>query len=53
MLKADGWYEIRQRGSHKIMRHPKKPGELVFPDHGSKEMRKGLAINLLKQAGLK
>jgi len=53
MLRADGWFEIRQRGSHKIMRNPARSNELVFPDHGNKEVPKGLYQSILKQAGLK
>ncbi|MEO6978808.1 MAG: type II toxin-antitoxin system HicA family toxin [Mucilaginibacter sp.] len=49
----DGWYVIRQEGSHKIMAHPVKKGSFPFPDHGSKEIGKGLAAKILKQAGIK
>jgi hypothetical protein len=28
LLKKDGWYEIRQTGSHVMMRHPTKAGHL-------------------------
>jgi predicted RNA binding protein YcfA (HicA-like mRNA interferase family) len=50
-----GWYVLREgRGSHKILAHPDKPGEIiVFPDHGNDEMGKGLESKILKQAGLK
>jgi predicted RNA binding protein YcfA (HicA-like mRNA interferase family) len=41
------------KGSHKILIHPDKAGiEIVFPDHGSDEIAKGLALRILKQAGL-
>lgn len=53
ILKKDGWIVIRQTGSHKIMEHPVKPGTIVFPDHGSKEIGTGIANAILKQAGLK
>lgn len=26
MIKDDGWYEVRQRGSHKQFKHPIKKG---------------------------
>jgi predicted RNA binding protein YcfA (HicA-like mRNA interferase family) len=35
------------------MIHPTKDGSFPFPNHGTKEMGKGLAIKILKQAGLK
>jgi mRNA interferase HicA len=35
-----------------IMEHPVKPGQVVFPNHGSKELGKGLELKLRKQAGI-
>ena len=48
-----GWLVCCEEGSHKIMAHPTKKGSFPFPDHGSKEIGKGLASAILKQAGLK
>jgi mRNA interferase HicA len=53
IVKKDGWYMVRQDGSHMIMQHNTKPGQLVVPVHGSKEVGKGLAIKILKDAGIK
>ena len=53
ILNRDGWVTKRQTGSHLIMTHPTKEGMLIFPNHGSAEVGKGLANKLLKQAGLK
>ena len=53
LLIKDGWFEIRQSGSHKIMEHPKKGGQLIVPFHGSKEVEKGLLNALLKKAEIK
>jgi predicted RNA binding protein YcfA (HicA-like mRNA interferase family) len=53
LLKRDGWFKVRQRGSHITMHHPTKPGSLTVPDHGSKEVGTGLAAEILKQAGIK
>ena len=50
ILKQDGWLIIRQKGSHVIMEHPLKDGQLVVPFHSSKEVKKGLVSGLLKQA---
>jgi len=44
---------VRQSGSHMIMEHPTKEGTVVFPNHGSKELGKGLEKVIRKQAGLK
>lgn len=47
----DGWMAIRQTGSHVIY---EKDGKLVtIPDHGSKELKKGLVLGIKKQMGLK
>jgi len=53
ILKNDGWFEIRQRGSHKIMQHPTKQGQLTVPYHAGKEVKKGLLSAILKQSKIK
>ena len=53
LIKKAGWEEVRQSGSHIILRHPDEKENLIFPNHGSKEIRKGLAEKLRKQAGIK
>lgn len=50
LLKKDGWFEVRQKGSHVIMKHPNKREQLTVPNHSSKEVKKGLLTALLKQA---
>lgn len=50
ILKSDGWFEIRQTGSHVIMKHPTKKTQLTVPYHAGKEVKKGLLKALLKQA---
>ena len=35
------------------MRHATKKGMIIFPNHGSSEVGKGLERKLLKQAGIK
>lgn len=51
-LKADGWYEVEQRGSHVQLKHPTKPGKVTVPDHGSKDIPTGTLKQIMKQAGL-
>jgi predicted RNA binding protein YcfA (HicA-like mRNA interferase family) len=53
LLIKDGWEVISSRGSHLNMRHPVKPGIIIFPDHGSKEVGSGLEKKIRKDAGLK
>ncbi len=52
-LLRDGWFVQRQEGSHLIMRHPMKKGQIVMTNHGRMEMGKGLENKILKAAGLK
>jgi len=52
ILQKDGWFVVRQTGSHMIMEHPIKKGKIVCPFHSSQEVGKGLATKILKDAGL-
>jgi len=52
-LKKAGWKEIRQKGSHKILRKEGNVETIVFPYHRGKEVPTGTANRILKQAGLK
>ncbi|MBI2940809.1 MAG: type II toxin-antitoxin system HicA family toxin [Chloroflexi bacterium] len=51
-LRRDGWYFVRQRGSHRFFAHPTKPGIVVVPIHAGKTLRLGLLNDMLKDAGL-
>ena len=53
ILQRDGWFIVKQTGSHLTMVHPTKAGSLIVPFHGSHEVGKGLENKLLKKAGLK
>ena len=53
ILLKDGWYIVSQSGSHLKLRHTNKSGTLIFPNHGSQELGKGLERKLLKDAGIK
>jgi mRNA interferase HicA len=53
LLVKDGWYPVSQSGSHVKMKHDTKIGTIVFPNHGSQELGKGLEIKIKKVAGLK
>ena len=50
-LKADGWFEARQTGSHKQFRHPTKPGTVTVP-HPKAEMAIGTLKSIEKQSGV-
>ena len=39
-LRADGWYEAAQKGSHVQLKHPVKPGRVTVA-HPSREIASG------------
>jgi predicted RNA binding protein YcfA (HicA-like mRNA interferase family) len=53
LLKKDGWFEVRQKGSHVILQHPERSEQLTVPYHSGKEVKKGLLVAILKQANIK
>lgn len=53
ILESNNWFEVRQRGSHKIFKHEEISETLSVPDHGTKNLGKGLVNSILKTAGLK
>ena len=53
LLKEDGWYEVKQVGSHHQYKHPVKPGKVTVPEHGGKDINLTVAKSIIKQAGLK
>ena len=52
-LIKDGWYPVSQKGSHVKMRHDEKAGIIIFPNHGSQEVGKGLEMKIKREMGLK
>jgi predicted RNA binding protein YcfA (HicA-like mRNA interferase family) len=52
LIKKAGWYPISQKGSHVKMKHDLIKGMLIFPNHGSQEVGKGLEKKIKKQAGI-
>lgn len=53
IIEADGWYLVRQKGSHKQYKHPFKTGTVTIPDHGKNdELDHQLVNSILKQAAL-
>lgn len=53
ILTRYGWFAISQKGSHVKMKHETKEGIIIFPNHGSQELGKGLENKILKDAGIK
>ena len=50
--KADGWREVRRRGSHVQFRHPTKAG-VVTVAHPRKDVPIGTRRNIERQAGIR
>jgi predicted RNA binding protein YcfA (HicA-like mRNA interferase family) len=52
-LEADGWFQVRQKGSHRQFHHRTKPGTVTVAGKPSLEVPQGTLNSVLKQAGLK
>jgi predicted RNA binding protein YcfA (HicA-like mRNA interferase family) len=53
LLQADGWFEVRVKGSHRQFHHPSKPGTVTVAGRPSVDIPPGTLNSALKQAGLK
>jgi predicted RNA binding protein YcfA (HicA-like mRNA interferase family) len=53
LLEKDGWFQVRQKGSHKQYHHPIKNGTVTIAGKPNDDIAKGTLNNILKQAQLK
>ena len=53
LLKCDGWYVARMRGSHRQFKHPGKAGLVTVAGKPGDDLAPGTLNSILKQAGLK
>jgi predicted RNA binding protein YcfA (HicA-like mRNA interferase family) len=51
-LKADGWREVAQKGSHVQLKHPTKAGRVTVP-HPKRDLPLGTLKGIERHAGLK
>jgi predicted RNA binding protein YcfA (HicA-like mRNA interferase family) len=51
-LRRDGWEQVRQSGSHVILKHPTKSGYVIVPIHARVIMKLKTLQTILSQAGL-
>jgi predicted RNA binding protein YcfA (HicA-like mRNA interferase family) len=51
-IKADGWRQVDQKGSHVQFEHPTKPGRVIVP-HPRRDIPRGTMRSIEKQAGIK
>lgn len=52
LLKADGWVEVAQKGSHLQLKHPSKPGRVTLP-HPKRDLAIGTLASVERQSGLR
>tara|TARA_R110002124_G_scaffold171443_1_gene339123 strand:- start:743 stop:931 length:189 start_codon:yes stop_codon:yes gene_type:complete len=54
LIENDGWFQVRQRGSHRAYKHLEKEGIVTIAYHKlADEIPKGTLNSILKQANLK
>ncbi len=53
ILEADGWFQVRMRGSHRQYKHPTKLGTVTVSGKPSIDIPPGTLSSALKQAYLK
>jgi predicted RNA binding protein YcfA (HicA-like mRNA interferase family) len=53
LLEADGWFQVRVKGSHRQFHHPSKRGTVTVAGKPSVDVPPGTLNSALKQAGLK
>ena len=51
MLLKNGWYQVKQKGSHHQYKHPTKLGKVTIPEH-SGDLNPDTIKAIMKQAGL-
>lgn len=50
-LNAEGWYVDRQKGSHRQLKHPDKPGRVTVAGHPSMDLHPDTLKSISQQAG--
>ena len=53
LIEADGWTQVRMKGSHRQFHHRTKPGTVTVSGKASVDIPPGTLNSALKQAGLK
>jgi predicted RNA binding protein YcfA (HicA-like mRNA interferase family) len=51
-LRKDGWRVVRQKGSHRQLQHPTKPGTVTVAGKPSRDIDPKILASIKKQAGL-
>ena len=53
LIEANGWLQVRQKGSHRQFHHPARPGTVTVSGKPNVDVPPGTLNSALKQAGLK
>ena len=53
LLKRDGWVQVSQKGSHRQLKHPSKPGRVTVNGHPGDDLPQDMHKSILRQAGLR
>ena len=53
LIEADGWIQVRMKGSHRQFHHPTKTGTVTVAGKSSIDIPPGTLSSALKQTGLK
>ncbi len=51
ILLKDGWFQVKQKGSHHQYKHPTKSGKITVPEH-SGDIHPDTVKSIMQQAGL-
>ena len=51
ILFKDGWYQVKQKGSHHQYKHPNKPGKVTIPEYGN-DVHIDVVKSIMKQANI-
>jgi predicted RNA binding protein YcfA (HicA-like mRNA interferase family) len=51
-LRQDGWTVVRQKGSHRQLQHPTKPGTVTVAGRPAKTLHPKIVASILRQAQL-
>jgi predicted RNA binding protein YcfA (HicA-like mRNA interferase family) len=52
ILERNGWILARIKGRHHAFQHPDRPGTIIVPVHGSRDLRPGTQHGIMNDAGL-
>ena len=52
-IEADGWFQVRMKGSHRQYHHPRKSGTVTVAGKLNVDLPPETLASVLKQAGLK